>query len=454
MLCLLGLSMNLNACANSSIGKALENSIKPDPQLEENPPFSRITSQPDSTPEPVETEIQLPDDFPTEIPLYPDAKLQEISASETTWQTADPVNLVQRYYQQELKTQKWEVIDRPTNEGEGNFIAEKGDLKITISLNPDQKSGSKTQFKMDYTRSETVALEKPESKVDVSPSPLPPPPDLPLPPAAVFTPKPTPDATGNSTQESATISPDSSEEITNKENNSIPEPIKETETEKTEKIEPVSPPIPSNQAPSELSQFVTDIAQLQLFQASDSPNQVMTRAEYAQALVKANNTFYADRSAKQIRLGVETDKPVFTDVPPSHPDFSAIQGLAEAGLIPSTLSGESTVVKFRPEAPLTREDLILWKVPLDTRQALPKATVDAVQERWGFQDTAKIETKALQAVLADFDNGDNSNIRRVFGFTTLFRPKESVTQAEAAATLWYFGFQGDGISAEELLQDQ
>jgi hypothetical protein len=35
-------------------------------------------------------------------------------------------------------------------------------------------------------------------------------------------------------------------------------------------------------------------------------------------------------------------------------------------------------------------------------------------------------TYKLQAVLADFDNGDNSNIRRVFGFTTLFQPKEKV----------------------------
>ncbi|MCA1995168.1 MAG: S-layer homology domain-containing protein, partial [Coleofasciculus sp. S288] len=48
--------------------------------------------------------------------------------------------------------------------------------------------------------------------------------------------------------------------------------------------------------------------------------------------------------------------------------------------------------------------------------------------------------------------GEQSNIRRVFGYTTLFQPKKSVTRAEAASTLWYFGSQGEGLSAREALQ--
>jgi hypothetical protein len=96
--------------------------------------------------------------------------------------------------------------------------------------------------------------------------------------------------------------------------------------------------------------------------------------------------------------------------------------------------------------------MILWKVPLDTRQALPSASIDAVKETWGFQDIARIEPKALRAVLADFQNGDQSNIRRVFGYTTLFQPKKPVTRAEAATALWYFGISGEGISAQEALQ--
>ena len=53
----------------------------------------------------------------------------------------------------------------------------------------------------------------------------------------------------------------------------------------------------------------------------------------------------------------------------------------------------------------------------------------------------------------NYNNADNSNIRRVFGYTTLFQPKKTVTRAQAAATLWYFGFQGEGISANEVLNN-
>ena len=107
---------------------------------------------------------------------------------------------------------------------------------------------------------------------------------------------------------------------------------------------------------------------------------------------------------------------------------------------------------FRPDAPLTREQLILWKVPLDIRQALPSASVDAVKQTWGFQDATKIDPRPLQGVLADFQNSDQSNIRRVFGYTTLFQPKKPVTRAEAAAALWYFGTASEGLSAQEALQ--
>ncbi|HEY9659228.1 MAG TPA: S-layer homology domain-containing protein, partial [Allocoleopsis sp.] len=151
-------------------------------------------------------------------------------------------------------------------------------------------------------------------------------------------------------------------------------------------------------------------------------------------------------------LAVASDQPTFQDVPSSDPDFGVIQGLANAGLIPSPLSGDSTVVTFRPNTPLTREEMILWKVPVDLRQALPNATIEAVQQSWGFQDAARIDPKALRAVLADYQNGDLANIRRAFGYTTLFQPKKAATRAEAAAALWFFGLQADGISAKDALQ--
>jgi hypothetical protein len=60
----------------------------------------------------------------------------------------------------------------------------------------------------------------------------------------------------------------------------------------------------------------------------------------------------------------------------------------------------------------------------------------------------------VRALYADFQNAEQANIRRVFGFTTLFQPKRPVTRAEAATALWYFGFQGDGVSAADAVQGQ
>ncbi|HEY9885116.1 MAG TPA: S-layer homology domain-containing protein [Thermosynechococcaceae cyanobacterium] len=219
-------------------------------------------------------------------------------------------------------------------------------------------------------------------------------------------------------------------------------------------------------APKQLQQYVSDLAQLGVLTPAGSnskasqakegtlfePNSVITRRDYVRWLVAANNRLYAAQPAKQIRLSTDAAQPAFQDVPRNDPDFPAIQGLAEAGLIPSPLTGDSTTVTFRPDAPLTREALILWKVPADTRQALPTASLDAIKQTWGFQDAARIDPKAMRAVLADFQNGDLANLRRAFGYTTLLQPKKAVTRAEAAAALWYFGFQGDGQSAQDALK--
>jgi hypothetical protein len=217
------------------------------------------------------------------------------------------------------------------------------------------------------------------------------------------------------------------------------------------------------EVPEELRQYVADLLPLGLLDKSPasgeeaetaafSPNETITRSDYARWLLAANNRFYADQPDRRIRAGVPNATPAFRDVPPTHPDFAAIQGLAEAGLIPSTLTGNSTAVNFRPEDPLTRKDLILWKVPLDTRQGLPTTTVEAIGESWGFQDAASIEPLALRAVAADYQLGEFSNIRRAFGYTTLFQPDRAVTEAEAAAALWRFGTQTEGISAAQVRQ--
>ncbi|MGK7899896.1 MAG: S-layer homology domain-containing protein [Hormoscilla sp.] len=205
--------------------------------------------------------------------------------------------------------------------------------------------------------------------------------------------------------------------------------------------------------PEPLRQYVADLIELGVLTPADlAPDRTVMRRQYVRWLMLANNKMYAHNPGKQIRPSTsKSAEPVFQDVPRTDPDFPLIQGLAEAGILPSRLTGDGTVVLFRPDTALTRAEMILWKVPLDIRRALPTATIDTVKETWGFQDAAKIDPKSLRAVLADYQNGEKANIRRSFGYTNLFQPTKTVSAIEAAASLWYFGYQGDGISAVEAI---
>ncbi len=176
------------------------------------------------------------------------------------------------------------------------------------------------------------------------------------------------------------------------------------------------------------------------------PNVLVARREYARWLFQTNNRLYKNQPSRQIRLAQPTDSASFPDIANNHPDFTIIQGLANAGLIGGT--GD----RFRPNDPLLREELVQWKIPLDLRQPLPNATVETVSQAWGFKDSDRISENALSAIFADAQLRDISNIRRSFGFTTLLQPQKPVTRAEAAASLWYFGTATDGISASKVLE--
>lgn len=433
--CLLGL---LTSCANSPTGKALERSLAADPKLKDNPTLFAGSSA--KNPQ-NQTTAKLPEDFPAEIPRYPGAQLQKVEpltvsdaqGQVTNWSSPDPINIIQSFYQRAFTSNNWQIVSQPTDEAGGTFVARQNDLQVTVSIpsgaatgnssatpsstqpTAGQTSASVTKFDIQYIRNSSETASEPSAQPEVT--------------------KPT--EPSNAATQPTEASEASSQVFTD-----------------------------LNKLPQELRQHIEDLAALGVLSIKPSgsksnpaatssqfqPNKAITRREYARWLVAANNQIFANRPGQQIRLASETSQPAFKDVPRIDPDFQSIQALAEAGLIPSALTGDSTAVLFRPDAPLTRENLILWKVPLDTRQALPTASIDAVKQTWSFQDAAKIDPKALRAVLADFQNSEQANIRRVFGYTTLFQPKKPVTRAEAAATLWYFGSQGEGLSAKEALK--
>lgn len=428
---------SLTACASSPVAKNLEDSLAADPRLEDNSVIFGKAKQTEAQQLPQST-VQLPADFPSDIPLYTNAQLQEVTPSSngvsTRWLSSDPSNIIEDFYRNQFQKNNWQILQQPTDQQSNVFAAQRNDLQLKVSIQPK----SVTNPAPNQPQTNTELLIEYGGNVTATAQP---------------TPTTTPSDNNNNVPQAGDRQFIGPVPPVNVASSSTPDASKTTS--EFSDLNKVSP---------ELRQHIEDLAALGVLSVESNaaksntatnqfePNKIITRKEYARWLVATNNAMYANNPAKQIRLASESGQSAFSDVPKTNPDFGQIQGLAEAGLIPSPLSGDSTEVLFRPDAPLTREQLILWKLPLDTRQALPGANLDAVKQTWGFQDVGKIDPKALRAVLADFQSGEQSNIRRVFGYTTLFQPKKPVTRAEAAAALWYFGTQGDGVSAADALK--
>lgn len=398
---LLGL---LSACDS----KTVTGFFAPDPKLPENSQAANpSTTQPTDSGAPTQTTTtELPANFPANLPVYPQAQLLRVDSPtdsqqiKTNWSSGDNSQAIADFYQQQLQSNNWQLIQPFTpqaNSGEQTLIASRDRTRIAVSIlptvNPNNGGRTTTEFAIAY---------QPEITNSANP-----------------TPNPTPD--------------------------------RQTPVQPTNPTPPVAPVTQTENRSG--GQYLEDAIALGIKLGDRvTPEQTISRREFARWLVTINNKIYANDPGKQIRLATNNSQPVFKDISNRDSDFSLIQGLAEAGLIPSPLSGDSTASLFRPDLPLTRETLLAWKVPLDTRKALPKASIDSVKETWGFQDANKIDPKALPALYADYQNSEQSNIRRVFGYTTLFQPKKTVTHAEAAAALWYFGDRTDGMSARDALK--
>uniref|UniRef100_A0ACD6AQ20 Uncharacterized protein n=1 Tax=Avena sativa TaxID=4498 RepID=A0ACD6AQ20_AVESA len=170
-----------------------------------------------------------------------------------------------------------------------------------------------------------------------------------------------------------------------------------------------------------------------------------TRREYARWLVVASNSLSRNTYSKVCpAMYIENvSELAFDDVTTEDPDFPFIQGLAEAGLISSKLSRsdmnisgnvENSHYFFSPESPLSRQDLVSWKMALDKRQ-LPEVDKNSLYKRSGYIDIDKIDAAAWPALAADLGAGDQSITALAFGFTRLFQPNKPVTKGQAALAL-------------------
>ena len=219
-----------------------------------------------------------------------------------------------------------------------------------------------------------------------------------------------------------------------------------------------------DKTPAQLRPYVDDMLALNLVvpdaQMPDANrlNAPISRREFAKWLLLTNNRFYQSRPTQQIRIDRPSSTPTFQDIPNSDPDFAILQSLADAGILPSTLSrdtkNEGKNDRFKPSEALTREELLRWKMPLDSRPSQADVlAIETLRKTLPFQDLSKvIHPETLRLVALDLQNGDRSNLRRSLGYTTLLQPQRSVTRAEAAAVLWSIGTEGAVLTAKDMLK--
>ncbi len=99
------------------------------------------------------SDASLPDDWPSDVPLYPDAELESSTAlrmSDTvqltaSWSTSDDVNDVYDWYRSELPAEGWEIAGDFSMEQNGqrtaNITTSKGDSEANVFIG-DQSDGA------------------------------------------------------------------------------------------------------------------------------------------------------------------------------------------------------------------------------------------------------------------------------------------------------------------------
>ncbi|TKY51312.1 hypothetical protein E2542_SST22823 [Spatholobus suberectus] len=192
-------------------------------------------------------------------------------------------------------------------------------------------------------------------------------------------------------------------------------------------------------------QVLAALQALEVIESDVQPSDLCTRREYARWLVSASSAL-SRKTISKVYPAMYIDNVTelaFDDITPEDPDFSSIQGLAEAGLIESRLSRCDRQLStdedygpfyFSPESPLSRQDLVSWKMVLEKRQ-LPEADRKMLYQLSGFIDADKIHSDACPALVADVSAGEHGIIALAFGYTRLFQPHKPVTKAQAAIAL-------------------
>jgi S-layer homology domain len=200
---------------------------------------------------------------------------------------------------------------------------------------------------------------------------------------------------------------------------------------------------------------ITELAALGVFgtpSGAFNPAGTVTRADFVKWLVLANNAIFATMPGKQIRPSQATTSS-YPDVPTSHPDFSYIQGIYDAGF-----AAGFPDKTFKPDALLTHEQMIAIKESVDRGgvQQYYVANWDSTMPNW--KDKQQVN-KLFRGAIAEDSGLDRAavvnwshpnlvidNVPRTFGAIAMFRPQDPVTRSQAALILWKMGPHTDKVA--------
>lgn len=187
---------------------------------------------------------------------------------------------------------------------------------------------------------------------------------------------------------------------------------------------------------------ITQLAQAGVFEGLSgnqfNPQQPISRAEFIRWLVRANNAIFAKDPGKQVRLA-ESGASEFPDVSPTHPDFRYIQGMINSGFAVGY-----DEKNFRPDQPITREEMIAIKSGFDSAGVTDTPDADERLNSWipTWSDREQISRRFYRAINTGYSvfYGKNiKNVERTFGAIKSFKPKQPVTRAEAALCISVIG---------------
>ncbi|CAK7326501.1 unnamed protein product [Dovyalis caffra] len=213
--------------------------------------------------------------------------------------------------------------------------------------------------------------------------------------------------------------------------------LPEEPTEKPECVK-VSVEVDSNQL-----EALSVLKKLKILEDDVKADELCTRRDYARWLVRLNSLL--ERNQKhRIVPSISLSGSViaaFDDLGVEDPDFESIQALAEAGIIPSRLSGTNSCPGnsdggfcFYPDRFISRQDLINWKAQLEYG-FLPGISEQMSRTKVDYMDVKEISSDASPELFNDMLAGDKSIIRKVFGQSRRFQPNKPLTKAQAAVAL-------------------